>query len=452
MKKSILISLVAMLAIALFAVSASAQLTITSPTLGGTSAEAGTNTSATVTITNTGNSTLSGISMSHTADSKFAIGFTGAPTSLAAGASASVTVSGFLHRDLNAINSAFDDAAQSIGNVIVSASGNVSASNTLNMQIKNQLEIKKVYITVNGEDEHSLDDGDDLKDLKPGDKLEVRVEVESNFDEDDDIDLEDIDVVMDIDSDFDTGDEEDTIDSLSGEDQDSITFDDMEVEDEASGDYTLTITVKGHRDDTSVGSGEHGQEVKIDLDVERESHEIAFRTASLSPSKVPYGKNTFDAKLKVVNIGKSNEDEVVLEVSVPALGITERKENIEIDKSDELSRTITVTLPAGTKPGSYVVEVRSYWNTDIESDMRTLTLELEAAPTTTTATTTTQPVVTTPPTTTTTPTTTTVTSKAKSSSSFLDSTAGIATLTLGVIAAIVILIFLVTMLMKKPAQ
>ncbi|MBI4151123.1 hypothetical protein HY492_03285 [Candidatus Woesearchaeota archaeon] len=450
--KKLTLAMLLIAAIALVANAVSADLTVSGATLGDSNAEPGTNASTSFTLTNTGTTTITGISLSSTASSAYSIGFSGAPSTLAAGGSATVTVNGVLAKSHDAVTSALKAEAISVGSIVASGSNGttLSGSGDLKVQVANQLEIKKVYITVNGDDEHSLDDGDDLNDLKPGDTLDIRVVVENNYDEDDDdISIEDVIVRAEIsDSDFDL-DEDDEISDISADDEDSVTFNDVEVDDEASGKYTLEITVEGRGE--SPFSGRHGQKIEIDLDVERESHEIIIRSASLSPSRLACDKNSFDAKLKVFNSGKNDEDEVAIEIAVPSLGVTVLKEDISLDENDESSRTIPVLLPAKVAPGTYTVELTTFWNNDIESDKETLSLIVDpcAAPVTTAPT---APVVTTPPTTA--PTTTgavtaTTSTRARSTDSFLDSPAGLATLGVGILAAIVIIIVLIAMMVKK---
>lgn len=440
---------------ALSASLASASLDVSSATLGSASVDAGTNVSTTFTLTNSGNTTVTAISMSSTASSDYSIGFSGVPSSLAAGASATVTVTSVLAKNHDAVNSALDNNAIVIGNMVATgteSAATITGSGVLSAQIENHMEIKKVYITVNGEDEKSLEDGDDLKDLKPGDQIDIRVDVENTFSEDDDVDFDDVTVHVEIDdSDFDVDEDED-ISSLSANDEDSITISNVEIDSEASGTYVLDVTVEGRGE--SPFSGRHGQKIQIDLKVERESHEIQIQTASLSPSTLACGKNSFDAKLKLFNSGKNDEDEVAVEIAVPTLGVSVIKDMIELDESDESSRTINVVLPTSTKAGTYAVDVISYWNTDTESDRKSLSVKVEdCAPTpapvvTPTPTT---PVVTTPTSTGSTGSTTT-TVKARASDSFLDTPAGITALIVGILAAVVIIIVLVTMMAKPKAK
>lgn len=442
--------------VALAANAASAALVVSSAALGSDSADPGANVSTTVTLTNTGATTITGITMSSTAGASYSIGFVGVPSSLAPGASAPVTVNGILAKNTDAVNGALDASPVTIGDITASGteSGSpISGSNTLTAQVGNKLEIKKVYITINGEDEKSLEDGDEVKDLKPGDQLDIRVLVENKFSDDDDIDMEDITVraVVD-DSDFDL-DEDDDISDISSDDEDDVTFSNIAVDDEASGTYKLEVEVEGRGE--SPFSGRHGQKVEIDLKVDRESHEISIKSASLSPSILACDVHTFDAKAKLFNSGKDDEDEVAIEVAIPSLGVSVVKDAIELDESDETTRTVSVTLPSTTKAGTYNVDIISYWNTDSESDRKSLSLKVDACaapaptPTPTPAPT---PTPTPTPSTGSTGSTGTTTVKARASESFLDSPAGITALIVGILAAVVIIIVFITMLAKPKAK
>ena len=439
------------------AASASA-LTVGTAALGNDGANAEENVSTTFVVTNDGTDTLTGITISSTADSKFQVGFANAPTTLTAGQSATVTVSGFLHRDLNAIVG-FDEAAQNVGSIVVSGTNSTSAtisqSSTLTMQVENQIEIKKVKVVVNGEEEHNLDDGDDLDDLKPGDRLEFTVIIENNFrdSDDEDIEIEDIEVILEVDDDdeIDIDDDEDEISGINADSDDEVEFS-VEVEFDASGSYTFTVTAKGHREDTASNVGLHGQKIRFDIDVERETHDLQILSSSLKPGVIACGKNSFEANVKLVNIGKRDEDEAAIEVFIPELGLSEIKDNLNVDKSDEIARRIQVILPTDTPPGTYNVELNTYWNTDVLSDQQTSTIIVEECNAVADPVVQAPPTVVQPPTTTTAPPTTVTSARSQTGGSFLDSGAGIAALIVGILAAILIIVFLIVLLVRKPAQ
>lgn len=446
MKKFTFLS-VLLLAIAMLATAASAQLTLESATLGSDSANPGDTVSDTVVLTNTGATTVNGINVTTTVGSEFDITFSGVPSTLAPGASATITVQGEIPADADAVDSNLDDKALTVGRLV--ATGNngaaVSVQSDLNVQVENHLEIKNIIISVNGEDEHSLDDGDDLDNLKPGDQLKITIEIENTYDDDEDFnfDIDNAEITLDVDSDIDLDD--DSIDDIEISPDDSTEESvDADVDMEASGSYTLRVSVKGTSDDGAF----HGQEISVDLKVDRESHEISVESATLTPSKVPCGTSTVTAKVGVMNIGKSNEDEVAIEVRIPSLNIVDRKDAIELDKNDELSRSFALTLPSNVKAGTYQVEIQTYFNDDVESDGRVMTLEVlscDSKPVAVIVPTT--PVVTTPPTTT--PTTTVVSSRGNTQS-FWDTGLGLTTMVIGIIAAIVIIVALIMLLVRKP--
>jgi uncharacterized membrane protein len=452
MKNLTLLSIVMLVAIALFSVGASAQLAVTGTTLGSDSTKAGQNVTGTITLTNNGNVTINNIALSSTAASKYFIGFTGAPTSLAAGASATISISGFLSKDLDAVDTSFNPLQQNVGNVVATGTGSATASAPILMQIRNVLHIKKVVVTVNGQDDKSLNDGDTIKALKPGDSLTIKVEVENQFStsSSEDRDLENVRVTLDSENDIDLSDTEQTIDSISADSTEDQTFD-ATVTDAASGTYRLQVTADGNGQ--SPFTGRYAERIVVFLKVERESHELAIRSASISPSILACGATrNVDAKAHIVNTGKSNENDVSVELAIPALGISVRKDAIKLDKSDETTRTISATLPDSVKPGTYEADIVTYFAGTSESDRKALTLKVEdcAAPATTPTPVVTQPTTPTTPPVTATPPTVVSSTKASATSSFWDSGAGIATLVIGILVAVAVIVLLVTMITRKP--
>jgi hypothetical protein len=460
MKKVTLMTAVLVLAVALFAGAVSADLTVTSPTLGDDSTDYGETVSTTFTITNTGNETVNGISVSSTASSIFNVTFTNAPTSLAANASATVTVTGFVDSSVDAVDSSYSEAADNIGNVVVSGtdtSGTVSSTVALNMQVENQLTINKVRISINGENEKSFDEDDELDDIKPGDRLTISVEVENGFGDDNDEEYEDFDfddsdtiVGYDFDSsDFDDDTDDDDI-KVNADSEKTITFSEVDVEYDANDDYTLEVWVSGTAENDDHTTGRHGQMIEIDIELDKEDHEIVFKSVSLSPKTLFDGRRDFDVRTSFVNIGDDDEDNVAIGVEIPSLGISEIRDGIELDEGDDGSRTISIALPEDAEAGTYNVEISTYWNGDILSQQKieTLTIEGEEDTTTVTVPTTTTPTA--PPVVTTTTTSGTRTVSASSSDdSFFDSGLGIAVLIVGIVAALAIIGLLIGMMVKK---
>jgi len=380
------------LMVGLTAMSAVAQqVTIGAMKLGSDKQEAGKNVSTTFTLTNTGATNLSSINLSSTANSKFKLAFTGVPSSLAVNASATVTVTGEVAKSLDRVNGSLVPSAVLIGAVTVSASGASVpvVGGGIEMQAQNRLEVNKVVVTVNG-NEDSAKDGDTVEGIKPGDKIEVEVEVENLFgDKDDDPDINDVDVKIDVDdSDFDLDETEDAGD-IGPDEKESVTFDESDVDDEArDGRHKMTVTSQGRDDDGAL----HGESITINLEVERETHELRIKRADVSPTRITCNavKKTVDVRASMVNIGRRDEDKAVIEAAIPELGLVDSKRNIELDRDDTVSRALLLTLSDSVKPGTYNVVVRALYEDTIETDSKTVQLtvdkcEAEAPVTTTTS-------------------------------------------------------------------
>jgi hypothetical protein len=373
------------LLLALIAIGANA-LTVSSPTLGSDKQDRVKNVQTTFTITNNNTATISGLTFTLSAgaeSTKYALAVSG-PSSLAAGASSTYTVNGTIPLDHPGIDSNFDEKPVKIGTLTVGGtvgSSTDSGSADVFMQAVNQLRIKKARIECDTKSQ-SLDDGDRIKNLKPGEDCTLEIEVENEFDENDnsnqkigDIAFDSIDIRIDSsDSDIDV-DEEDDIDDLDAGDEDSVTAD-LEIDDEADdGTISLDIRVSGKDDNGAL----HGEQMDVRLEVERLSHDIQIRRAELSPAVVS-NCQAVNSKLtvNVLNQGKRDEDEVVVEASSADLKFSKKVENIELDKDDSTSLTFDVPVAEDAREGVYRVDVKTYFDTVAPSNTASVELNVNA--------------------------------------------------------------------------
>ena len=127
-----------------------------------------------VTVTNSG-STTENLVFSLT--SSYALTLDQTTATVAAGDSASVKISGDLPVDLNG---GLNDIAQ----LKVTDSAGLS-THTIKANVANMIELDKIRILVNGNEEKiANEDGEQVKDLEPGDEVELRFRLENNFHED----------------------------------------------------------------------------------------------------------------------------------------------------------------------------------------------------------------------------------------------------------------------------
>ncbi len=353
------------------------------------------------------------------------------------------------------MNSSNIESAFAIGTATATGqgpNGAVTGQQGMEMQARNRLEIKRVRVSINGAEE-SAKDGDTVDKIKPGDKLDFEVDVESRFsDRDDDPDINNVDVTMKVDdSDLDIDESEDAGD-IGPDEDDTVKFDTQDVDDDADeGRHTLTVTATG----TDDNGARHAHKIEIELEVERESHEVVIRRADLAPSRITCttGRRASDIRVTAVNIGRRDEKDAAIEVNQVDFGFSDKKQDIELDEDDSVSRSFSINVPSTAKAGTYTVEVRAMYDNSIETDSKTLSLIVDncepAANTSVPVTP--APVVTQPPVTTPTNTqTVTPAKKVSETSSFTESDSYVWLLGGGIVVALAIIIVIVAVAFKKP--
>ncbi|MCP3684148.1 MAG: hypothetical protein GY861_15815 [bacterium] len=300
----------------------------------------------------------------------------GGTTTLNPGESTTVTVTARIPENLPSIDDDYAETSFNVATLTFSGTSSADAStvsdaSALTMQAENKLEIKKVYIIINGERD-KIDDGDEVKDVKPGDTVEVEVEAENKLRDESNLDIENVEVQVIIDQgDLDIDEEEDmdAIDPESTETK-TVTFD---VEDDAEADnYEMFIYVKGEDENDA----DHGEMWKIELRVEKESHEIDIKRADFSPSSVDCGDSS-QLQIRIVNIGRRDEDEVTLRIDVPGINFGEILNYLEMDEGDDMTKTFNVPVPADTKTGNYRATIETYYDSDHLSHTETTHLAVK---------------------------------------------------------------------------
>lgn len=454
--------------LAVVALGASA-LQVSAPVLGGSSQDRNANVTAQFTITNDQTTTLSGISVQIAGDSKYSLSLESStvPTTLAPNAQATVTVKGFVPLTHNAVDSnTLKAQAIAVGTITVTGNnGSATLTQAVNasVQAKNQLEIKKVRIQCDSTSK-SLDNGDTIKNLKPGEDCTLEVEVENLFGNDENaaktsgIQMNTVDIRVDSASnDVDVDDDNDNIDDLDADDKDSLSFD-LNIEDDASArTVSVDITAKGTDENGAV----HGEEQTIRMQIERVTHDIQITRVEVSPSRITNCEaGNVKLNVGVLNLGKRNEKAAAVEVSVPELKFTKKSTPVELDQDDETSMTFDVPVPQGRKAGVVRVDVQSFFDTVAPSNTASVDLTVEecdkestSAPVVVTkpvtgTTTTTQPTSTTP-TTVVVPSTSGAQAASKKTESFTDSNAYVALLIVASVVIVLVLVSMVVMLVRR---
>lgn len=227
--------------------------------------------------------------------------------------------------------------------------------------------------------EVSIKEPDDNDEFAPKDIVEIEVEVENYGDEDlDDIIVEafllvidkqngELDRVEDVESeeiDIDEDDEEDFLLELE------LPNGDLDEDDE------YILFVKAYEDNHE---DEQCGEDQIDLDVEREKHDIFIEGFEVSPKSLSCGEElsvTFDLE----NIGTSEEDDMFITVRIPGLGVEETSGFFTLEEFDEddndIKKTVRVGVPGDIALGQYLLEAEVFFDDGDESHVMQETIQI----------------------------------------------------------------------------
>ena len=380
--KLIILSLVVL---ALLATSVSASLTFGSLSIGDVNAETSNpnsdtesrkdiNLTGSLTVTNNGTSTITNFRVSAvTTASGFSatdlntntVKVESVPTglSLAPGQVTQINIQSRMPKNLDAVSSnlvasAFKTATLTIQGLDVNGSVADSGSVDLNMQRKNRLVVDSVRWKVRGKSQTADEDNDKVENTKPGDTVRIEFDVENDYNDNDNVDIENVEFRIESkDSELDLDEDED-LDDIGADDKESGTFEFDIDEDTDDGNYDVLITLTG-RDEHGA---KHGEKALIRFEVERESHEIAIKSVTLSPEKV--GCDATNAKLVVSysNIGKADEDQAAIEIDAPTLKFNQVITDIELDEDDGDTSAFNIPIPAGLVAGTYNIEIKTFYD------------------------------------------------------------------------------------------
>jgi len=229
------------------------------------------------------------------------------------------------------------------------------------------LELKKIRVIVNDHEKKSIDEsGDKIKDLNPGDKVQLRFQLENLFDEDYDegeiegeisIKLEDNDFDEDIDEE-----EEFTLDADQriSDEEDEIVFN-FEVPITAEDkEYEFEVEIISEDDNNA----KYETKLDLELEVERNDNDVRITNLILAPNEVScYRKAKLE--VKVVNFGNDKQKHASLLLFNEELGIDIR-ENFKLEEGissdNDHTKEILIDLNNEIKAGDYPIEVSAYYD------------------------------------------------------------------------------------------
>ncbi|MBS3128397.1 DUF3827 domain-containing protein [Candidatus Woesearchaeota archaeon] len=247
------------------------------------------------------------------------------------------------------------------------------------IQAVNRLLIDNVEVcTAEGCDD--ADDGDDVEDLSPGDELTVTATVENDYSDSDDtgekikdVDFKDVQLEIEIDDDDIDFDDDDDFDLDANDEQtSSFKFDiDLDAQD---GSVDMILRVFGTDDNGAL----HGEEIRIDLEIDRNSHDLVFTAASARPTTLSCAPRTATISYTLRNQGTSDEDDVRVTLSAPELNVQEEKLHDELDEDRTRTGSFILTLPETVAEGVYSLVLGSFYDVDSLSNEKTVQVTVQA--------------------------------------------------------------------------
>lgn len=222
------------------------------------------------------------------------------------------------------------------------------------------LEFSDVDVKVGSKTSKNLIDGDTInEEAEPGDDVEFRIEVKNNFTDGEDLEIEDITVEAVIEGIDDGDDLDEEISSdfnlRAGRDKRvTLKFQvPLEVEED---EFDVIIRAEG---DDENGTNQE-IEMRLILEVQKESHLLKITKMSLSPSEVSCSRKNIQLAVTVLNIGNEDEEDVTLQVSNTDLEI-DLEENVgELtaepnEDESRISKVYRFNVPEDVEAGSYPI-------------------------------------------------------------------------------------------------
>ncbi len=269
----------------------------------------------------------------------------------------------------------------SIGLFIVNVSATdfieiTNQSYNLTVTHGSRLKITDVDVKVDGKKSSVNNNTRISKEAEPGSSLEFKIEVKNDFTESEDLKIEDIEVkvtIEEIDEDDDLEEESNKFD-LNAQDDKTVTLRfelPINVDEDT---FDALIEAEGEDENGTV----HKQHFEIELEVEKEKHDLRFLSIDLSPITINCNR-IINIGYKIINVGQEDEENAIFEIKNNDLGLN-FLENFSIESGTEdntLSNSIKLKINDEIESSTYPMIANVYSDDQKLRDTKIIDLKVE---------------------------------------------------------------------------
>ncbi len=209
------------------------------------------------------------------------------------------------------------------------------------------------------------------KDAKPGDKIEIIVEIENGFSDDIEIETYMEVIIKDIDGGDDL--EEDTSKEYIKSGKDERFKVELTIPDRVDDDlYDVIILIEGEDEN----NGEYKIEKTFRLEIDKDKHDIQITKADLKSNNCQKDTNL---EIEIINYGWEDE-EVMIVVANTQIGLELEETDIELETGTDDDAEYTLNLPLileNLDEGTYPITIDVYRDEDKLEDTKTVNLMIE---------------------------------------------------------------------------
>ncbi|MEK6983873.1 MAG: hypothetical protein AABX33_04835 [Nanoarchaeota archaeon] len=248
------------------------------------------------------------------------------------------------------------------------------------------LSFSDVDVKVGSKTSKNLRNGETISDeAEPGDTVEFKIQVKSNFTNEDNVDIEDITVettIEELDDGDDVDEESSEFDLDPGDDKRvNLKFQvPLEVDEDT---FDVEINAEGDTDQ----NGSQKATMRLKLEVQKENHLLKITRKSLSPAEITCNRKNIQLATEVINLGSEDEEAISFQVLSSDLGIDLKEDvgELEADPNEETSRfskLYSLNIPRDAEASSYPITLRALYDDDRRKAEETVTLTINECVTT----------------------------------------------------------------------